>query len=165
MEIRLNQLHKCALSACYSLGTVLGSGNSKICKVGVLFPGVYNLGRERTTNSFKGKEASAETGKVKKGLEEWVALNDNLESVAGGQNTSVINLFNCIFCCSILKIFPRTIFKFPRCSKGLQFYNAGKNTYLLTIKIRGETKRFFFCHVLFLSSLLGWCSGKESARQ
>ena len=29
---------------------MLGSGNSKICKVGVLFPGVYNLGRERMTN-------------------------------------------------------------------------------------------------------------------
>lgn len=30
----------------------VGSGNSKICKVGVLFPGVYNLGRA-TTNILK----------------------------------------------------------------------------------------------------------------
>ena len=58
---------------------------------------------------------------------------------------------NCIFCCSILKIFPKTIFKFPRCSRCSQFYNAGKNIYLLTIKVKGKTKRFlFFCPVLFL---------------
>ena len=63
--------------------------------------------------------------------------------------------FNCIFCCSILKIFPRTIFKFPRHSKGLQFYNAGKNIYLLTIKIKGKQKDFFFYCVLFLCFLGG----------
>ena len=72
--------------------------------------------------------------------------------------------FNCIFCCSILKIFPRTIFKFPRHSKVLQFYNAGKNIYLLTIKIKGKQKDFFFL-LCTLFMLPGWCSGKGSACQ
>lgn len=142
-------MHKFLLSVYSSLGKVFGSRDYRPVEQGFV-PWREQAGERNSQTPLrgvKGKEESAQPGKVKGHVEEWATLKRKLRLVAGVQKFLSSISVSCLFHFPTLKIVPRATFKF---FLGAYMFIIQENTSLLTIKIKEETKRSFY----FLSCIL-----------